>query len=105
MIQFTISKVFKVRSTIFPHKDIHKETLNYADGRTANQDHVLISSRFRSAITDIIALWGPDIGSDYNLLKINLKVKIRVKTEKKYNDKSCEYFSEFKMETRIHYRT
>jgi hypothetical protein len=28
MIQFAISKVFKVISTIFPHKDIHKETLN-----------------------------------------------------------------------------
>jgi len=26
MIQFTISKGFNVRSTTFPHKDIHKET-------------------------------------------------------------------------------
>jgi len=56
-----------------------------ADGRTANQiDHVLISNRFRSAITDIRALRGLDIGSDHNLLKINFKVKLRVKTEKKY---------------------
>jgi len=31
---------------------------------TANQtDHVLISNRFRSAITDIRALRGPDVGS------------------------------------------
>jgi len=28
----------------------------------------------------------PDIGSDHNLLKINFKVKLRVKTEKKYNE-------------------
>jgi len=40
-------------------------------------DHVLISHRFRSTITDIRALRGPDIGSDHNLLKINFKVKLR----------------------------
>ena len=50
-------------------------------------DHVLISNRFRSAITDIRALRGPDIGSDHDLLKINFKVKLRVKTGNKYNEK------------------
>jgi len=80
MIQFALSKGLNIRSTTFPHKDIHKETWYSADGRTANQiDHVLISNRFRSAITDIRALRGPDIGSDHNLLKINFKVKLRVK--------------------------
>jgi len=41
----------------------------------------------RSAITDIRALRGPDIGSDHNLLKVNGKVKLRVKTGNKYNEK------------------
>ena len=68
MIQFTISKGFNVRSTTFPHKDIHKETWYSADSRTVNQvDHVLISNRFRRAITDVRALRGPDIGSDHNV--------------------------------------
>ena len=41
------------------------ETWYSAVGRTVNQkDHVLSSNRFRSAITDIRALRGPDIGSD-----------------------------------------
>ena len=88
MIQFTISKGFTVRSTPFPHKDIHKETRYSPDGRTANHiDHVLNSNRFRSAITDIRALRGPDIGSDHNLLKINFEVKLRVKTGNGYNEK------------------
>jgi len=88
MIQFAMSKDFNVSSTTFPHKDIHKETWYSADSRTANQiDHVLISNRFGSTITDIRALRGPRIGSDHNLLKINFKVKLRVKTEKKYSEK------------------
>jgi len=44
-------------------------------------DHVLISIGFRSAITDITALRGPDIGSDHNLLKVNFNVKLWVKLE------------------------
>jgi len=56
VIQFAISNGLNVRSTKFPHKDIHKETLYSADGRTTNQiDHVFISDRFRRAITDIRA--------------------------------------------------
>ena len=78
MFQSAISNGLNVRSTTFPYKDIHEETWYSADGRTVNQiDHVLISNRFRSAITDIRALKGPD----HNLLKINFKVKLRVKLE------------------------
>ena len=85
MIQFAISNGLNVRSTTFPHNDIHKETRYSADGRTANQtNHVLISNRFRSAITDIRALRGPDIGSDHNLPNTNFKVKLRAKIGSKY---------------------
>ena len=83
-----MSKCLNVRSTTFLHEDTHEETRYSADGRTSNQiDHVLISNRFGSAITDIRALREPDIASDHNLLKINFKVKLKVKTENKYNEK------------------
>ena len=32
-------------------------------------------------------LRGPDIGSDHNLMKINYKVKLRVKTGNEHNEK------------------
>jgi len=99
MIQFVISKGLNVRSTMFPYKDIHKERQYSADGRTANQiGHLLISNRFRSAITDIQALRGPDIGSDHNLLKIYFKVK-RVKTGNKYEKRKKEREREREMTT------
>ena len=88
MIQFAISNGLNVRSTMFPHKDVHKETWYSADGRTVNQiGHVLNSNRFRSAKTDIRALKRPDIGSDHNVPKINFKVKLSVKTGNKYDEK------------------
>jgi len=101
MIQFAISNGLNVTST-FPHKDILKETWYSAESRTASQiDHVLINNRFRCAITDTRELRGPDTGSDHKLWKVNFRVKFMVKTEMK----NCEYFSKFKVETRICYRT
>jgi len=87
MIQSAISNGLNV-STTFQYKDIQRETGYSADGRMANQtEHVLISNRFRSAITDFRALRGPDIRSGHNLMKINFKVKLRAKTGYKYNEK------------------
>ena len=88
MIQFATCKGFNARSITFPHKHIHKETWYSAEGRKVNQtDNVLIINRFRISVTDIRVLRGPDIVSDHNLVRINFKVKLRVKTEKKYNEK------------------
>ena len=87
MIQFAISNGLNVRS-MFPHKDIHKETWYSADSRIANQiDHTLINNRYTSALTDIRALRTPYIVSDNKLLKINFKVKLRVKTVSSCNQK------------------
>jgi predicted secreted Zn-dependent protease len=84
---------------------VHNEAWYSADSRTVNQtDHVLICNRSRSAITDIRTLRGPDIGSDHNLLNINFKMKWRVKKLKILEKKNCEYFSKFKVETRICYK-
>jgi hypothetical protein len=88
MIQSAISNGLNLSSTTFPYKVIHRETGHSADSRMANQtDHVLISNRFRNAITEFRALRGPDIRSGHNLIKINFEVKLRAKTGYKYNEK------------------
>ena len=69
-------------------------------------DHILMSNRFRTALTDVTQLRGPHIESDHNLLKINFKEKLRVKTGNKYNEKRkmVNIFSKSKVETTICYR-
>ena len=43
IVNFFISKNLVVKSTMFPHRNIHKYTWTSPDGKTHNQiDHVLI---------------------------------------------------------------
>lgn len=84
LINFAISKELVIKSTMYPHKDIHKATWVSPDLRTKNQiDHILINNRRKSSITDIRTFRGADIGSDHYLLIAKLKERISVvKTNK-----------------------
>jgi hypothetical protein len=51
---FATSKNLIVKSTTFPHHDIHKQTWTSPDGVTRNQlDHVLIDKRRHSNMLDV----------------------------------------------------
>jgi len=53
-VNFATSKYLVVKSTIFPHRNIHKYTWTSPDGKTHNQiDHVLIDRRWHSSILDV----------------------------------------------------
>jgi hypothetical protein len=46
VVNFATSKNLVVKSTMFPHHNIHKYTWTSSDGRTHNQiDHILIDRR------------------------------------------------------------
>ena len=46
IVNFATSKNLVVKSTMFPHRNIHKYTWTSPDGKTHNQiDHVLIDRR------------------------------------------------------------
>jgi hypothetical protein len=54
VVNFAISKNLVVKSTMFPHRSIHKYTWTSPDGQTHNQiDHVLINRRRHSSILDV----------------------------------------------------
>jgi hypothetical protein len=43
LVNFVTSKNLRVKSTMFPHRNIHKYTWTSLDGKTHNQiDHILV---------------------------------------------------------------
>jgi len=53
-VNFATSKNLVVKSTMFPHRNIHKYTWTSPDGKTHNQiDHVLIDTGWHSSVLDV----------------------------------------------------
>jgi len=54
IVNFATYKNLVVKSTMFPHRNIHKYTWTSPDRQTHNQiDHVLIDRRWHSSILDV----------------------------------------------------
>jgi len=61
IVNFATSKNLVVKSTMFPHRNIHKYTWTSPDGKTHYQiDHILIDRRRHSRILDIQSFRGAD---------------------------------------------
>jgi hypothetical protein len=59
VVHFATSKNLVVKSTMFPHRKIHKYTWTSLDGKTNNQiDHVSVERRQQSSILDVRFLEG-----------------------------------------------
>jgi hypothetical protein len=59
VVNFATSKNLTVKSTMFPHRDIHNVTWTSPDRRTHNHiDHILIDRRWHSSILDVLIVQG-----------------------------------------------
>ena len=68
MINFVNIKKLVVKSTMFPHRNIHKYTWTSPDGKTDSQiDHILIDRIWHSSVLDVRSLWGADCDTDHYL--------------------------------------
>lgn len=77
MIELASSNNLVIKSTMFEHKEIHKQTWISNDGKTRNQiDHILINARYSSNITDIRSLRGADADSDHILVRAQIRARI-----------------------------
>jgi hypothetical protein len=70
LVNFVTSKNPRVRSTMFPHRNIHKYTWKFPDGKPHNQiDHILVDRRRRySSVLDVRSFRAADCVIDHYLL-------------------------------------
>lgn len=79
LIGFAAAHNMTVRSTSFPHLDIHKATWLSPDRLTRNQiDHVVIDARHASSILDVRSCRGPNIDSDHYLIAAKVRTRLCV---------------------------
>jgi hypothetical protein len=71
VVHFATSKNLIVKSTMFPHRNIHKYTWTSPDGNTHNQiDHILIEWRRHSSVLDVRSFTAADCDTDHYLVVV-----------------------------------
>jgi hypothetical protein len=77
VVNVATSKNLVVKSTMFPHRNIHKYTWRSPDGKTHNQiDHVLTDRRWRSSILDVRSFRGADCDTDLVVAKVRERLAV-----------------------------
>jgi len=68
-----------LKSTMFPHRNIHKYTWTSSNGKTHNQiDHVLIDRRWHSSVLDVRSFRGDDCDTDHYLVIAKVTERLAV---------------------------
>lgn len=81
LINQSASSNMIIKSTMFEHKDIHKETWISNDNTTRNQiDHIVVDARHASNILDVRSLRGADGETDHILVRA--KIRFRISSQK-----------------------
>ena len=79
LVNLATSKNLVVKSTMFPHRNIHKYTWTSPDGETHNQiDHVLIDRGWHSSVLDVRSFRGADCDTDHYLAIANVRERLAV---------------------------
>ena len=77
--KFGTSKNLVVKSTIFPHQDIHKYNWISPDGKTQNKiDHILLDRRWYSSTVDVGSFCGNDCDTDHCLVVVKVRERLVV---------------------------
>ena len=75
---FCLEHDLVIGGSVFPHKNIHKETWISNDGVTKNQiDHICVSRKFRRSLLDVRSYRGADANSDHQLVIGKLQFKLK----------------------------
>jgi len=79
IVNFATSKSLVIKSTMFPHRNIHKYIWTSPDGKTHNRiDHILIDRRWHLSILDVQSFRGADCDTDYYLVVAKVRERLAV---------------------------
>jgi hypothetical protein len=79
VVNFATSKNLIVKSTMFPHLNIHKHTWRSPGGNTHNQiDHILIDRRRHSSVLDVRSFRASDCDTDHHLVVAKIRERLAV---------------------------
>jgi hypothetical protein len=85
LVHFGTSKNLRVKSTMFPHRNIHKYTWMSPDLKTYNQiDHILVDKRRHSNILDVRSLRAADCDSDHYLVVAKVMERLAVNKQRSH---------------------
>ncbi|PNF43544.1 hypothetical protein B7P43_G03931 [Cryptotermes secundus] len=79
VVNFATSKNLTVKSTMFPHRNIHKFTCTSPDGNIHNQiEHVLRDRRRHSSVLDVRSFRAADCDTDHYLVVAKVRERLAV---------------------------
>ncbi|PNF20284.1 hypothetical protein B7P43_G14727, partial [Cryptotermes secundus] len=82
VVNFATSENLAVKSTMFPHRNIHKFTWTSPDGKIHNQiDHILIDRRRHSSILDVTTFKAADFNTDHYLVVAKVRERLALSKE------------------------
>jgi hypothetical protein len=83
LVNFSTSKNNRLKSTMFPHRNIHKYSRTSPDGKTHNQiDHILVHSRRHSNVLDVRSFRTADCNSDSYLVVVKVRERLAVNRQR-----------------------
>jgi len=107
LVNFATSKILVVKSTMFPHRNIHKYTWTFPDGKTHNQtDHVLMGRRWNSSVLDVRSFMGTDCDTDHYLViaKVRERLAMCKQTAQRFDRQRFNLRKLNEPEVREHYQ-
>jgi hypothetical protein len=79
LVNFVTSQTLRVKSTMFPHRNIHKYTWTSPDGKPHNHiDHILVDRQRHSNILDVRSYRAADSDTDHYVAVAKVRERLAV---------------------------